>query len=215
MALLARLESALSAVIEGCSSRLLGGRLSRRQLVAAAAAAVERQRLADGTEVATNYVLLRLNPADQDALAGELQDLGAQAGQRLREVIAGHGWALAGRPQVSVRADAAVPVGRVEAQASVVPGPGPARLVPPRGEPFDLPTRPQVIGRDPGCDIRLEYDGVSRRHARVEPAADHFVISDLGSTNGTLVNGGRVSRQPLKHGQVVQIGPVRLAYEEL
>ena len=46
-----------------------------------------------------------------------------------------------------------------------------------------------VIGRDPGCDIVLDDDRVSRRHARLTGADQSWLLSDLGSTNGTLVSG--------------------------
>lgn len=62
------------------------------------------------------------------------------------------------------------------------------------------------IGRDDSCDIVINDDDVSRNHAQitVQPAA--IVIEDLGSTNGTLVNGVRVSKHILNDGDRVQIG---------
>jgi pSer/pThr/pTyr-binding forkhead associated (FHA) protein len=55
------------------------------------------------------------------------------------------------------------------------------------------------IGRE-GCDIALVGDGASRKHARLSAAADGLRVEDLGSANGTFVNGERVEAAPLKAG---------------
>jgi FHA domain len=69
-----------------------------------------------------------------------------------------------------------------------------------------------VIGRSRDCDVVLGSQGVSRRHARLLFRDGHWVIRDLGSTNGTLVNGVRVGRCRLHPGDRVIFGdsPVRI-----
>lgn len=64
-----------------------------------------------------------------------------------------------------------------------------------------------LIGREPGCDLQLEQDLVSRRHARLRESADGLVIEDLGSMNGVFVNERRI-REPtlLAHGDTIAIG---------
>lgn len=70
---------------------------------------------------------------------------------------------------------------------------------------------PVVIGRSAGADIVIGDDFVSGRHARVVPEGSEAVLEDLGSTNGTLLNGERVSRpQTLRPGDVIAIGDVNL-----
>jgi pSer/pThr/pTyr-binding forkhead associated (FHA) protein len=73
-------------------------------------------------------------------------------------------------------------------------------------------TAATTVGRDAGSGIRLERDEfVSARHARIEPRTDGVWINDLGSTNGTFVNGGRVkSGQALRPGDIVRIGETEL-----
>ena len=67
-----------------------------------------------------------------------------------------------------------------------------------------------TIGRHPSCELQLDTHGdlaVSSRHAEVRPGADGAaVIADLGSTNGTFVNGARVVTHALRDGDVVQLG---------
>ena len=57
-----------------------------------------------------------------------------------------------------------------------------------------------TIGRDPRSDVPLEEDGVSRQHARVLVSAGRVEVKDLGSTNGTYVNGERTPGAVLSKG---------------
>ena len=71
-----------------------------------------------------------------------------------------------------------------------------------------------VVGRHVDCDIVVAEDDVSRRHASIGPAADGHAVSDLGSTNGTSVNGMRLtSARLLHHGDRVEVGSLVLRYE--
>ena len=71
-----------------------------------------------------------------------------------------------------------------------------------------------IIGRGTGSDLQLMDQGVSRRHADVHVADGHATVYDLGSTNGTSVNGHAVSTQPLQHGDVIRVGHTRLVFHE-
>lgn len=73
---------------------------------------------------------------------------------------------------------------------------------------------PVVIGRSPGADIVIGDDFVSSRHARVFQRGDDVLIEDLGSTNGTILNGDRLrTPQSLRPGDSIDIGAVRLEVE--
>ncbi|MEZ0396749.1 MAG: FHA domain-containing protein [Anaerolineales bacterium] len=75
--------------------------------------------------------------------------------------------------------------------------------------------KPLTIGRGADADIQLPAPAVSRHHAILQPSGDgEWTLSDLNSTNGTFVNGQRVSApRRLTKNDVVQIGPFRLVYE--
>jgi chromosome segregation ATPase len=62
------------------------------------------------------------------------------------------------------------------------------------------------IGRAPGCEIQVESSSVSRHHALLHMSSRDVIIEDLNSTNGVLVNGRKVSRQPLNDGDLLTIG---------
>jgi hypothetical protein len=63
-----------------------------------------------------------------------------------------------------------------------------------------------LLGRGMDCDVRLSNDSVSRRHARLVFRDGSWIIQDLGSTNGTLVNGHAVGRCSLQPGDRVEFG---------
>ena len=69
-----------------------------------------------------------------------------------------------------------------------------------------------VIGRDPSSTVCLVDSRVSRQHASVDVGPDSWVLHDLGSTNGTRVNGEPVLTADLEPGDVIDLGGVRLTF---
>jgi len=74
--------------------------------------------------------------------------------------------------------------------------------------------RPLVVGRAPDCGLVLASDRVSRRHCEVAPGGDGCTLRDLGSSNGTRVNGVELGAgpRPLRDGDVLEAGGVWIAY---
>ena len=83
------------------------------------------------------------------------------------------------------------------------------------GTEYDIDSAAVTIGRASQNDISIDGDEfASGRHARVEPRRDGVWVSDLGSTNGTFVNGVRIDRpRKLVNGDVVRAGETELRYE--
>ena len=73
---------------------------------------------------------------------------------------------------------------------------------------LELGAETASIGRDATSTIVLPDVSVSRRHAQVEPNGNFYLIRDNGSTNGTFVNGQKVTKVTLNHGDTVTIGRV-------
>jgi DNA-binding winged helix-turn-helix (wHTH) protein len=70
-----------------------------------------------------------------------------------------------------------------------------------------------IIGRDLDVDVQLESALISRRHARISIDGTNVLIEDLGSRNGTFVQGRRVDAPiPLAHGDEIRIGPILLTF---
>src|SRR5262245_45240906 len=64
-----------------------------------------------------------------------------------------------------------------------------------------------LIGRAPGCDFRLNVDGVGAHHCAILPGPAGLVLRDLGSESGTFVNDQRSTSSFLKDGDVLTVGP--------
>ena len=80
----------------------------------------------------------------------------------------------------------------------------------PRLPAIALPDDSITLGRAPDCDCLLTEPSVSRRHAELRSDGERWLLRDLGSRNGTRVNGVRVTAETeVRQGDVVAVGPVR------
>jgi chromosome segregation ATPase len=72
--------------------------------------------------------------------------------------------------------------------------------------------RKTTVGRTPDNDLQIDTKFISRHHAVILAAPAHTIIEDLNSTNGVMVNGRRIRRQPLKDGDMVAIGKTHFRF---
>jgi hypothetical protein len=70
--------------------------------------------------------------------------------------------------------------------------------------------RPALLGRSRACELVLSDDSVSRRHAMVVCEGDRIILTDLGSTNGTFVNGRRITQAEVRPGDRLRLGGLDL-----
>ncbi|WP_028050072.1 BTAD domain-containing putative transcriptional regulator [Cellulomonas sp. URHD0024] len=89
---------------------------------------------------------------------------------------------------------------------------GSAQVVMPDGTVVPLVRVRSLIGRQDGCHIRVRDSDVSRRHAAIVASAGGHALEDLGSTNGSYVNGVLVDRQVLADGDRIEVGNAVLRY---
>ena len=69
-----------------------------------------------------------------------------------------------------------------------------------------------VIGRAQDCDLSVRDILLSRHHCAIEPFGSYWVIADLGSKNGTWLNGHRITRHVLAEGEVLRMGKTLLCF---
>jgi hypothetical protein len=144
-----------------------------------------------------------------DALARELADAAREHGRD-------EGYQFEGLIEVVLVVDEQARRGDLRIDAEIVgDGAGTtSTLVLPDGGRVALGDDPTVIGRTPDCAIALSDPQVSRHHAEIRRGDFGFRIVDLGSTNGTQVNGVVVKEHSLAGGDVIVVGATSLRYEE-
>ena len=210
------IERALEGVIERLFA---GGRTPLQPLeIARGLRRAMEDSLRTGPErsYVANHYEVALAPDDRRELAPlEPVVLGELAGY-LDELARDQGYALSGRPQVqfvesedlkrgSFRVTAALVAVPEEAWVQLLTGPEAGRV-------WDLPQE-TVLGRGGSAEIVLADPSVSRDHARIVCREGSYYIVDLGSTNGTWVQGQRVAPEaPLSDGDVIKLGAVELLF---
>jgi len=81
-------------------------------------------------------------------------------------------------------------------------------------KPYPIAADRVVLGRQPDCDIQIEDNMVSRKHAELVADGDAFVLNDLGSGNGSYVNGKRINEKTtLKNQDRIKLGPALFRFE--
>ncbi len=73
---------------------------------------------------------------------------------------------------------------------------------------FPLSSDVTVIGRRRNCDLRIPLESVSRRHCQLTREGDQLQLQDLGSRNGTFLNGKQVETSGVNAGDVIKVGPL-------
>jgi predicted component of type VI protein secretion system len=80
------------------------------------------------------------------------------------------------------------------------------------GDVFDVGEQ-VVLGRVPEVEIQIHDNKASRKHTKVSRTDKTYAVEDLESRNGTLVNGHKIQRVELRHGDVIKIGATELVFE--
>lgn len=204
----------------------------------------ERHVDAQGRRVVPNSYVIQLSPADREGFAEVEQTLLIELTAALREYIVSEGYHVEGKARVALHTNPDLRRGRFQVDSrnivpdspaeqaptpvtdaaapvlSVVPDPRssfdhpPAVLTLSTGQRIELHEGHYVIGRHLENDIVLNDTNVSRRHAEFVCAAGEVVVKDLGSTNGTKVNGVVINgEQLLQHGDVVTLGTSQVTFE--
>jgi hypothetical protein len=176
-----------------------------------------RRTVAPRGTLAPNQFTVALSRSDRERfrpIEGELIDeLTSVARDHARD----EGYVFLGAVTIELVTDPELSPGMLLVAGEMTQAAGsPSALVMADGSRVPVGERPVSIGRLPECDITLSDPNVSRRHAEVRPSDDgsgHHVVVDLGSTNGTKVNGIGVRSQPLQHGDEITVGATRVRYE--
>jgi len=159
--------------------------------------------------VAPNQFTYALSPEDSKRFAAYGDALLVQLAEAAREHARDEGYTFLGPVSVALEEDESVAAGTFLLGSEIVAAAGGGvvgSLVMEDGRRVEVGKNPLTIGRLPECTITLADTNVSRKHAEVRPEGAGFMLSDLGSTNGTFVNGVRITQHELVDGDVITFG---------
>jgi hypothetical protein len=173
---------------------------------------------------APNRFTFTLSESDGERFEQAEQALVTELRRVVRETAAERGWGLVGPPEIEFVVDEELRRGRFEVESSFVEGeeelaplvPGQATLTLFEGgrpsRTYSLAKPVVTLGRLPESDVVVSDPGASRQHARISSANGDFLLTDLGSTNGTLVNDREVKEHVLVDGDRITIGETVLEF---
>ena len=169
-----------------------------------------------GRPLAPNHFDIRVSQADHDRFAEIGDSLTRELCEAAREHGREEGYSFMGPISVDLLVDPKKRTGDFAIDARMregIGGVGAGSLLLPNGDRYMLGAEPVSFGRMPECDITLNDTNVSRRHAEIRATGDTFTLVDLGSTNGTKVNGIRVAQRELLDGDELTFGTITLVFQ--
>jgi len=170
-----------------------------------------------GRRIVPNHFTFWLSPPDHAGFAEIDETLTAELCEAARVYARDEGYHFLGPVTVELTVHNGLKPGRFQITSQMRETPGQPRvgsIVLPTGERVPIAGRTVVLGRMPECTIVVSDLNVSRRHAEVRALGTGFVVADLGSTNGTSVNGVRISGEhPLHDGDVISVGTTHFRFE--
>jgi hypothetical protein len=159
--------------------------------------------------IAPNAFVIALSHEDAERFDSFADALTRELAEAAREHARVEGYVFVGPVEVTIAADERFSRGRFEVHPEVREGPEglpAASLVLSGGRRVVIGAEPLVIGRLPDCAVVIADQNVSRRHAEVRRRGGAVVLVDLGSTNGTRINGVPVREQRLVDGDDITVG---------
>lgn len=238
MSALSRFEQFMEQMVEGSVARLFRSPVQPVEIARRLERAMESQQsISVKRVIVPSFYKAYLNPQDFAAFEPVRAQLEQEMATYLSELAAERNFSMLEHPRVVLGEDPAVPRRGIQVVAEMtntdsseatqvmspaVVAPQPARrssamllLQTPSG-PQAIPLESTLVslGRGLGNDVILEDTRVSRHHAQLRYRQRRFWVTDLGSTNGTFVNGQRVTETALRDGDVLSLGGLELTFRD-
>ena len=166
--------------------------------------------------LAPNHFTVALSPADAEQFESYSDVLTRELAESVRDHARSEGYGFVGPVHVELHTDDSLTQGQFLVASAFQEAPGGApvgSIFLEDGRRIEIGEHPICIGRMPECDIALSDPNVSRKHAEVRRQGTGFVVADLGSTNGTRVNGAVVKERVLNNGDDITVGATKLRFE--
>ncbi len=205
-------------MVEGTFGRLFRSSVRPVEIGRRLIREIDANRTVDvrGHTIVPNDFTVVLSESDYEQFADIHDTLCAELAEAARDHAHDEGYTFIGHVHVEVIIDEGYRTGSFTIEARLREssgGTGPGSLVLPTGERLVLSEATITIGRTPESTIVLADPNASRHHAEIKPVGTGFTVFDLHSTNGTRVNGMRISQHELAHGDTVTIGNTVIRFE--
>lgn len=223
MPILRDFERRLGGLVEGLFSKAFRSGVQPVEIAKLIMREMEAGRSVGVSEVwAPNRFELSLSPEDAARYEQAEDAIGSELRRVIREAAAERGWGLVGPPEVEFIVDEDLKKGDLACVATLVEGEdegaggGRASVVirDDGGErTVALASDTVTIGRLADCDVVLRDKGASRKHAQLKLRDGTWTLTDLGSTNGTRLNGQTVQSRELADGDKITIGTTVIEFQ--
>ena len=226
MAILREFERRLGGLVEGLFAKTFRSGLQPVELAKRVLKEMDAGRSVGVSEVwAPNAFVFSLSPTDAERFQQAEAALITELKEVVRENASERGWGLVGPPEITLEADPSLKKGEFRCKASLVEGEEKVEPVPASAASLQIHENGEVrsvvlsadvvtIGRLPDCQVTIADKGASRRHAQIRRKDGSYVLTDLGSTNGTRLNGQTVQTGELTDGDRITIGSTLLEFHE-
>lgn len=238
MSALSRFESFMENMVEGSVARLFRSPVQPAEIAKRLERAMEsNQTISVRRVIVPNLYRAFLNPQDFTTFQPMRAAMEQEMANYLSDLAQERGFTMIEHPRVELSADTSVPRHSVQVVAET----GRAPEQDARGDQtqvIQIPAQAQprarlllttasgsqaivlestllTIGRGLNNDVILEDGRVSRHHAQIRYRSKRFWVNDLGSTNGTFVNGEPVEERSLRDGDVLSLGGLELIFKEV
>jgi hypothetical protein len=219
---LAQFERLVESLVERSMVAPLRGPIHPREIARRLERALESGALLEvDRQLAPNDYRVRLNPSDFEKLSAARTTLETELARYLARAGGDRGLTFLTLPTVHLGSDTAVPARTIEVEARLRDAAPPLEPPVDQGGPADsgwllevagrqvrLPYGTLRVGRAPDCEVVLPSTHVSRYHAELIVDAAGARLRDLGSTNGTSVNGQPAHGEPLTSGATLSFGGI-------
>lgn len=218
MGLLDNFERGLERAVNGAFAKTFKSGLQPIEIISALrreldtkAAVVSRDRI-----LVPNRFLVRLGQTDFERMTGLGETLIDELTQRVQQHAAAQHYQFAGGIAIRLQQDATLSEGMIQVDSINIKGTVTwTPVLDINGKRYPIVKSRTVIGRGSDADITVDDTSISRKHVEVLWDGTRAEVNDLGSTNGSELNGTKVTRAPLPTDSVISIGRTRIVFRVL
>lgn len=211
------IETRLEGMVDGLFARVFKGGIRPVEIARRITREMDHGRSVgvNGETVVPNDFIVHLSTDDIAELEGVAESLSRELASAAREHARVEAFHFMGPLRVELASDEGQRPSSFRVEASMRQaegGRGAGSLLLPTGERVVLGEFIVTVGRLPDCTITLNDPNVSRNHAEIHPHAGGYKVIDLGSTNGTKINGVRIGEHELADGDEVVFGGTTIEF---